>query len=455
MANGVLKARVGGAWVAVQNAGNGSGSVNGPVTSLAGRVAIWNDTVGTTLADSGIVATQLVLTADARLTDARAPTVHASTHKAGGTDVLKLDDFAAPTDITTLNATTTAHGLLPKLPGGTTAFLRGDGTWVVPAGTPSAHATTHAAAGADPVVVTTLAGYPATTTTFLRGDGTFASQLTGGLILAGPLVFTGTNFIAPNTLDGADSSYLQLAGGGTAGSTRGAWIQLGGNEYNVGLMQLFPGGVNGARIDLYRIDGGTTMASWDGATGASLFTTTQVQGWGFSSTHAIGGYVAVQKSGTNVALIGAASAMGIGAGSSLDGCVKASAGGASLFLESGNAIKSVTLYTDVTASAPNVYVQFDGRLQRSTSSLKYKTAVEPLTEWDWLLQITPITFREAKHPDGRAFAGLAAEEVARLAPMFAIYNAQGEPEEVAYGHLVAPLIRALHNHEARLRSLEL
>ena len=30
-----------------------------------------------------------------------------------------LDTLAAPTDVTTLNASTTAHGLLPKLGGGT------------------------------------------------------------------------------------------------------------------------------------------------------------------------------------------------------------------------------------------------------------------------------------------------------------------------------------------------
>ena len=46
----------------------------------------------------------------------------------------KLDDFATPDDNTDLNATTTYHGLLPKLGGGTTNFLRADGTWAEPAG---------------------------------------------------------------------------------------------------------------------------------------------------------------------------------------------------------------------------------------------------------------------------------------------------------------------------------
>jgi hypothetical protein len=59
---------------------------------------------------------------------------HAARHKSGGADAIKLDELAAPTDITTLNATTSAHGLLPKLGGGTTNFLRADGSWAAPAG---------------------------------------------------------------------------------------------------------------------------------------------------------------------------------------------------------------------------------------------------------------------------------------------------------------------------------
>jgi len=46
----------------------------------------------------------------------------------------KLDDLSAPDDNTDLNATVSAHGLLPKLGGGTTNYLRADGTWAAPAG---------------------------------------------------------------------------------------------------------------------------------------------------------------------------------------------------------------------------------------------------------------------------------------------------------------------------------
>lgn len=57
---------------------------------------------------------------------------HASTHQFGGSDVIKLDDLFTPDDNTDLNATTGAHGLLPKLGGGTTNFLRADGAWAAP-----------------------------------------------------------------------------------------------------------------------------------------------------------------------------------------------------------------------------------------------------------------------------------------------------------------------------------
>lgn len=60
------------------------------------------------------------------------PSLHANSHKALAADAIKLDELAAPTDVTTLDATTSLHGLLMKLGGGTTNFLRADGTWAAP-----------------------------------------------------------------------------------------------------------------------------------------------------------------------------------------------------------------------------------------------------------------------------------------------------------------------------------
>jgi len=61
-----------------------------------------------------------------------APRSHHSTHEFAGSDAIKLDALDTPDDTTTLDATTSRHGLLPKLGGGTTNFLRADGTWVAP-----------------------------------------------------------------------------------------------------------------------------------------------------------------------------------------------------------------------------------------------------------------------------------------------------------------------------------
>ena len=65
---------------------------------------------------------------------AKASTTHATAHKSGGSDSIKLDELAAPTDITTLNASTTAHGLLQKLDNNSAHYMDGTGAWSTPPG---------------------------------------------------------------------------------------------------------------------------------------------------------------------------------------------------------------------------------------------------------------------------------------------------------------------------------
>ena len=55
---------------------------------------------------------------------------HAASHKAGGSDAIKLDELATPDDNTNLNASATRHGLLPKLSNVATQFLNGLGNWI-------------------------------------------------------------------------------------------------------------------------------------------------------------------------------------------------------------------------------------------------------------------------------------------------------------------------------------
>jgi hypothetical protein len=101
------------------------------VEDFGGAIGFYIDNVSlqvgaSTSAPGGITEAE----ADARY----APLIHASRHKSGGADPIRLDELAAPTDVTTLNASTSAHGLLPKLDNNTAHFLRGDGTWAAPAG---------------------------------------------------------------------------------------------------------------------------------------------------------------------------------------------------------------------------------------------------------------------------------------------------------------------------------
>lgn len=79
---------------------------------------------------------------------------------------IKLDDFSTPDDNTDLNASTSAHGLLPKLSDDSLEFLRGDGTW---ARYSSVTETAVAATGSDE---TDAAALGTTNTTFITCDST-------------------------------------------------------------------------------------------------------------------------------------------------------------------------------------------------------------------------------------------------------------------------------------------
>lgn len=102
----------------------GAQVLDGTITDADVAAANKDGAAGTaSMRTLGTAATQASAGNDSRLSDSRTPTAHA----------LDSATFHTVTDITTLNATTSAHGLLPKLDGATTTFLRGDGTFVAPA----------------------------------------------------------------------------------------------------------------------------------------------------------------------------------------------------------------------------------------------------------------------------------------------------------------------------------
>lgn len=153
-------------WRVVGGTSSGAAPAHASSHQPGGADAMAVDAAAATgsLRTLGTGAQQAASGTDSRFTNARTPTAHATTHKSGQTDVIKLDEFGAPTDITTLNATSSAHGLLPKLSGTTTTWLRGDGTFqTIPAAAPAAHKTSHETGGADAIAA--LSGAVITTGT--------------------------------------------------------------------------------------------------------------------------------------------------------------------------------------------------------------------------------------------------------------------------------------------------
>lgn len=117
--------------------------------------------------------------------------------------LIKLDQLAAPTDVTTLNVTTSAHGLMPKLPGGTTTFFRADGSFATPSGSsPGADiATAIVVAAADSTAEAKAAATLVLTGTSGNGVDDAAAieaAASGGL----PLALMPGNYWGGSTLDG-------------------------------------------------------------------------------------------------------------------------------------------------------------------------------------------------------------------------------------------------------------
>jgi hypothetical protein len=140
--------------------------------------------------------TDLTLTTDPRLSDARTPTAHATSHNSGGGDVLAIDAVVGTGSLRTLGTgaqqaavgthttptmTASVAGHVPTPPNNTTTFLRGDATFNAVAygslsGTPStfaptAHASSHTT-GTDKIASGTPDG-----TKFLRDDFAWAAPV--------------------------------------------------------------------------------------------------------------------------------------------------------------------------------------------------------------------------------------------------------------------------------------
>lgn len=95
---------------------------------------------------------------------------------------------------------------------------------------------------------------------------------------------------------------------------------------------------------------------------------------------------------------------------------------------------SSKVYSTTTASAANLNVASNGLIARSTSSLQYKTDVEPADRAmlrDTLMAIEPIWYRSLCSSDDPALSwwGIAAEALAEVDPRFVSWRTVEEIEE--------------------------
>ena len=133
------------------------------------------------------------------------------------------------------------------------------------------------------------------------------------------------------------------------------------------------------------------------------------------------------------------------------------ASGLSVFDIKGNGLVFFPeAYNNTSASPANMVIASDGKLFRSTSSIKYKRDVvdyaKGLAE---LLTLRPVSYKGVSEYDGdTVYAGLIAEEVeAAGLTEFVTYEGD-EPEGLGYGNMMALAVKAIQELTARLELLE-
>jgi len=112
-------------------------------------------------------------------------------------------------------------------------------------------------------------------------------------------------------------------------------------------------------------------------------------------------------------------------------------------------LKSASPYNNTTATAANCVIGTSGTLVRSTSSLKYKTDVHDATHGlADAMKLRSVTYK-GKNDGDTIFGGLIAEEVhAAGLTEFVQYAADGTPDALAYGNMVALAFKSIQELKA-------
>jgi hypothetical protein len=119
------------------------------------------------------------------------------------------------------------------------------------------------------------------------------------------------------------------------------------------------------------------------------------------------------------------------------------------FFRTGTA--AVSPYNYTSAAAANGYIDTDGALRRSTSSLKYKTDVRDYDKGlNQVLQMRSVYYKGINDGE-KQFAGLIAEEIHDLGMTeFVQYAEDGTPDALAYSNMIALLTKAVQELNEKL-----
>jgi hypothetical protein len=122
----------------------------------------------------------------------------------------------------------------------------------------------------------------------------------------------------------------------------------------------------------------------------------------------------------------------------------------------GGTLFSTSIANSTTGSGANMFVNStNGAIQRSTSSIKYKTNIQDATHGlNDVLKLRSVTYKGIN--DGEIiFGGLIAEEVHEAGlTEFVQYAEDGSPDALAYGQMVALAFKAIQEQQAIITDLK-